>query len=174
MRVTVGDVASLALTIGEAAVCVIEGAVDFMLVLNQDVLADDLREVAVGERKRQVGEVMQRLNVVSRSDDAPVRTLSGGNQQKTILARWLLRDLDVIVFIEPTRGVDVGSKAEIYHDLETLAGRGKAIVVVSSDVPEIVGIADRVLVMVHGRIGRTIAREKLDEETVNLAVQGAG
>jgi ABC-type sugar transport system ATPase subunit len=124
--------------------------------------------------KRQVGEVMRQLNVVARSDDAPVRTLSGGNQQKTILARWLLRDLDVVIFIEPTRGIDVGSKAEIYRDLETLARGGKGIVVVSSDVAEIVGLADRVLVMVHGRIGRTIARARVTEEAVNLAVQGAG
>ena len=115
---------------------------------------------------------IDQLNVVVRSFLSPVRTLSGGNQQKTILARWLLRDLDILIFIEPTRGIDVGAKAEIYQDLDRLAKQGKTILVISPDLLEILGISDRVLVMYNGRLTQTLNRADFTEEVLLSAIQG--
>ena len=83
-----------------------------------------------------------------------------------ILARWLLRDLEVLIFIEPTRGIDVGAKAEIYSDLVRLAGEGKGIIVVSTELPEILGLSDRILVMRGGRLTQIIGRAAGDRGRV--------
>jgi ribose transport system ATP-binding protein len=119
-----------------------------------------------------VERFIDRLNIVVRSARSKMRTLSGGNQQKTILGRWLLRDLEVLMFIEPTRGIDVGAKAEIYQDLERLAAEGKSIIVVSPELPEILGISDRVFVMYRGRLTGVYDRPDLTEESLLAAVQG--
>jgi ABC-type sugar transport system ATPase subunit len=111
------------------------------------------------------------LNIVVRSAGSRVRTLSGGNQQKVILARWLLRDLEVLIFIEPTRGIDVGAKAEIYSDLVRLAGEGKGIIVVSTELPEILGLSDRILVMHGGRLTQIIGRAAATEEGLLATIQ---
>jgi ribose transport system ATP-binding protein len=92
------------------------------------------------------------LSIRCRTVDQPVVELSGGNQQKAVVARWLFRDCDVLIFDEPTRGIDVGAKFEIYQLLADLAGRGKAIIVVSSDLPELMAISDRIAVMSAGRL----------------------
>jgi ribose transport system ATP-binding protein len=127
------------------------------------------------QREQQTAQqFLAKSNTVMRSPGAPVWTLSGGNQQKTILARWILRDLDVLVFIEPTRGVDVGAKAEIYHVLEELAHGGKSIVVISTELPEILRISDRILVMYNGRLVQNIARAAASEEMLAAAMQGTG
>ena len=89
---------------------------------------------------------------------AIVRTLSGGNQQKVVLARWLLRDCRVLLLDEPTRGVDVGARSEIYALIRDLADRGVAVVVVSSEIEEVLGLADRVLVVARRRRRRTRRR----------------
>jgi len=115
---------------------------------------------------------VQKLNIVVNSVRAKVRTLSGGNQQKTILARWLLRDLEILMFIEPTRGIDVGAKAEIYQNLDRLAKDGKCIVVVSPELPEILGISDRIFVMYNGRLTEVLGKAEASEETLLSAVQG--
>ena len=81
-----------------------------------------------------------------------MRNLSGGNQQKVVLARWLLRDCKVLLLDEPTRGVDVGARSEIYQLVHSLAERGVAVVMVSSEVPEVLGLADRVLVVREGQV----------------------
>ena len=102
-----------------------------------------------------------------------VRTLSGGNQQKVVLARWLLRDCRVLLLDEPTRGVDVGARSEIYALIRTLADRGVAVVVVSSEIPEVLGLADRVLVVADGRVVTEAAAHELDEHQVlDLVMQG--
>ena len=106
-----------------------------------------------------------------------IRFLSGGNQQKAILARWLAEpDLKVVILDEPTRGIDVGAKHEIYHVIYQLARRGCAIVVVSSELPEVLGISDRVIVMREGRIAGALPREAASEQAVlDLALpHGAG
>ena len=92
--------------------------------------------------------------------------LSGGNQQKVVLAKWLLTDADVVVFDEPTRGVDVGAKVELHRQIRALADRGKAVLLISSELPELLALADRVLVMREGRIAGELAGDSLSAEAV--------
>jgi ribose transport system ATP-binding protein len=110
-----------------------------------------------------------------RPDDPglPVRTLSGGNQQKAVLARWLLRGCRVLLLDEPTRGVDVGARAELYAVIRRLADEGLAVLLVSSEVPEVLGLANRVLVLREGRVVHTAPAHDLDEHRVlDLVLEG--
>ena len=96
-----------------------------------------------------------------------IGSLSGGNQQKVVIAKWLARNTEVILFDEPTRGIDVGAKFEIYQLMNKLAGEGKAIVMVSSELPEILGMSDRIIVMREGQIaGELENRDGLTQEEV--------
>ncbi|MFD4553181.1 sugar ABC transporter ATP-binding protein [Streptomyces sp. NPDC058469] len=105
---------------------------------------------------------------------APVRTLSGGNQQKAVLARWLLRGCRVLLLDEPTRGVDVGARAELYAVVRRLADDGLAVLLVSSEVPEVLGLADRVLVLREGRVVHEAPARELDEHRVlDLVMEGS-
>ncbi len=107
--------------------------------------------------------------------DRPIRLFSGGNQQKAIICRWLMAESDVLIFDEPTRGIDVAAKGEIYALIDRLAEQGRGIIVVSSELPEIFRLADRVLVIRGGAIEGELARADLTEEAVmRLAVSGAG
>ncbi|MFJ6551706.1 sugar ABC transporter ATP-binding protein [Streptomyces luteogriseus] len=104
----------------------------------------------------------------------PVRTLSGGNQQKAVLARWLLRGCKVLLLDEPTRGVDVGARAELYAVIRRLADEGLAVLLVSSEVPEVLGLADRVVVLREGRVVHTAPARELDEHRVlDLVMEGS-
>jgi ribose transport system ATP-binding protein len=104
----------------------------------------------------------------------PVRTLSGGNQQKVVLARWLMQGCTVLLLDEPTRGVDVGARSEIYALVRRLAAEGAAIVLVSSEVPEVLGLADRVLVVREGRVVHEAPADELDEGRVlDLVMEGS-
>ena len=127
---------------------------------------------AAGERRAVEREVRD-FGVVAASIEVPMRTLSGGNQQKALIARWDLADADVFVLVEPTRGVDVGARADIYRRLDALARAGKAIVLVSSDLPEVLALADRILVVRDGAIAGEARPADLDEERLNLMIQGA-
>jgi ABC-type sugar transport system ATPase subunit len=113
-----------------------------------------------------VREKLDELVVRPRDLDQPVRQLSGGNQQKVILAKWLLvRNIRVFIFDEPTRGVDIATKVEIYRMMAELAEAGMAILLVSSEMPEVLGMSDRVLVM---RAGRTVA--ELDRNDLTMEI----
>lgn len=106
--------------------------------------------------------------------DARIRTLSGGNQQKAVLARWLLRGCRVLLLDEPTRGVDVGARAELYAVIRRLADEGLAVLLVSSEVPEVLGLADRVLVLREGSVVHTADARELDEHRVlDLVMEGS-
>jgi ribose transport system ATP-binding protein len=109
---------------------------------------------------------MQRLRIRLSAERLPARALSGGNQQKAVLARWLMRNASVLILDEPTRGVDIGAKSEIYEVINELAAAGKAILIVSSDLPEAIGISDRIFVMRAGRIVTEIAAHDASEELV--------
>ena len=95
----------------------------------------------------------------------PIGELSGGNQQKAILARWLLTDPAVLILDEPTRGIDVGVKAEFYDMIGALAEDGKAILLISSELPELLALCDRILVMSEGRLTAEIARAEATQES---------
>ena len=102
----------------------------------------------------------------------PVSVLSGGNQQKVVLAKWLSRRPAVLVVDEPTRGIDVATKAEVHRLLSELAGQGVAVLMISSELPEVLGMADRVLVMHEGRLVEELPRAEATEERVALAAAG--
>lgn len=140
----------------------------------QRFLASKFVPLLSGKSENQAAYMfIERVNVVLTSAAAKIRTLSGGNQQKTILARWLLRDLEILVFIEPTRGIDVGAKAEIYRDLDELAQEGRGIIIVSPELNEILGMSDRILAMHEGQLVREFDRAEATEELVSAAIQGA-
>jgi rhamnose transport system ATP-binding protein len=102
----------------------------------------------------------------------PVGTLSGGNQQKVVLAKWLATAPKLLIVDEPTRGIDVGTKAEVHRLMSELAGSGLAVLMISSELPEVLGMADRVLVMHEGRLTGELSREQADEESVMRAATG--
>jgi len=103
-----------------------------------------------------------------------VGTLSGGNQQKVVLAKWLATDPALLIIDEPTRGIDVGTKAEVHRLMSELATRGVAVLMISSELPEVLGMADRVLVMHEGRISGELARAEATEERVVSLATGRG
>ncbi|HEY4330168.1 MAG TPA: sugar ABC transporter ATP-binding protein [Phycisphaerae bacterium] len=116
-------------------------------------------------------EFVGHLRVKTPSLETRARNLSGGNQQKVVLAKWLSLDPKVLIVDEPTRGIDVGAKAEVYRLLRNLADRGVAIIVISSDMEEVLGVSDRIAVMHEGAIAGTLKRQQFSEEAVmNLAV----
>jgi rhamnose transport system ATP-binding protein len=110
-----------------------------------------------------------RLEVKTTSLDTLAGTLSGGNQQKVVLAKWLATNPSVLIIDEPTRGIDVGTKAEVHRLLSQLAGEGLAILMISSELPEVLGMADRVLVVREGRITAELPRDTATAESVMLA-----
>ncbi|MET9164719.1 sugar ABC transporter ATP-binding protein [Streptomyces cellulosae] len=117
---------------------------------------------------------VRELSLRPDNPDVPVRTLSGGNQQKAVLARWLLRGCRVLLLDEPTRGVDVGARAELYAVVRHLADEGLAVLLVSSEVPEVLGLADRVLVLREGSVVHTAPARELDEHRVlDLVMEGS-
>lgn len=117
-------------------------------------------------------EMIRRLNIKTPGDLQEARFLSGGNQQKVVLGKWLALEPSVLLLDEPTRGIDVGAKAEIYAILEALARQGVAILFVSSEMEEVLGLADRVLVMHEGRLAGTLVREEFGEEAVMRLATG--
>jgi len=129
-------------------------------VLRLGVVVDHQQEAEATRRLARL------LSIQCRSTDQPVQELSGGNQQKVVFARWLYRDCDVLLLDEPTRGIDIGAKFEIYQLLDDLAARGKAIVVVSSDLIELMSICDRIAVMSAGRLVATFARGQWTEDKI--------
>ena len=118
-------------------------------------------------------EYIDRLRIRTPSDTQKVRFLSGGNQQKVVIAKWLLRDCDVLIFDEPTRGIDVGAKSEIYSLLEDLAAQGRAIIVISSELPEVMRLSHRIAVMCEGRLTGILpgGSETTQEQIMELATQ---
>ncbi|GAA0933516.1 sugar ABC transporter ATP-binding protein [Virgisporangium aurantiacum] len=126
-----------------------------------------------GAERRSAQTWTQRLQVKAGSLGADVSTLSGGNQQKVVLAKWLATEPTVLIVDEPTRGIDVGTKAEVHRLLSEQAARGVAVLMVSSELPEVLGMADRVLVMHEGRLVDDIPSDRADEESVMFAATGS-
>ena len=126
---------------------------------------------AVAARARQF---VDSLRIRTPSVERPARSLSGGTQQKVVLAKWLASRSRVLIFDEPTRGIDVGAKVEVYQLMTALVKEGAAIVMVSSELPEVLGMSDRVLVMFGGRIVAEVAGEEMNQERILAAAMGKG
>lgn len=122
----------------------------------------------IAEREGVAAQVAQ-LNIKASGFKAPVTSLSGGNQQKCILARWLLTRPKVLLLDEPTRGIDVGAKAEIYALIRRLVGQGMAVVMTSSELPELLAVCDRILVLCEGRVTAELSRSEATEESIMRA-----
>lgn len=121
---------------------------------------------------RAAADYVKRLAIKTPTLRQRVRLLSGGNQQKVLMARWMMRDLKALILAEPTRGIDVGSKAEIYRLIDEMAHRGMAILFMSTEIPEILGISDRILVMREGRITAEFSRAEATQEKLVSAAAG--
>ena len=117
-------------------------------------------------------EWAKRLQIKAGSPNSPISTLSGGNQQKVVLGKWLATGPKILIIDEPTRGIDVGTKSEVHRLISELAGNGLAVLMISSELPEILGMSDRVLVMHEGRITAELSRSEATEETVMTAATG--
>ena len=111
-------------------------------------------------------EYKKKINVKANSIDQSVGSLSGGNQQKVVLAKWMLTQPDVLILDEPTRGIDVGAKYEIYCVINELAKAGKAVIVISSEMPEVIGTCDRVYVINEGKIAGELDKSELSQEGI--------
>jgi ribose transport system ATP-binding protein len=124
------------------------------------------------KEQKTIGDYIGKLAIKTPSSKQLVNNISGGNQQKIVLAKWMLSHCDVLIFDEPTRGIDVGAKIEVYNIINQLAKEGKAIIVITSEIPELLGISDRILVMTRGRISGELNREEATQEAVMTLATG--
>ena len=139
---------------------------------NLDLLCNRLGVVSHSRENAMCEQAVKSLQIKTPSVDVDAANLSGGNQQKVVVAKWLARNSRVVIFDEPTRGIDVAAKVEIYHLMNQLKKQGIAVMFVSSELPEVLGIADRVIVMCDGQItGEVIARESNQNEILTLATR---
>ena len=148
----------------------------FGILLEQDIKANTvmaaMRDFNIGGfvldgKIRTVGqEYSDKLREKTPSVNQLLGKLSGGNQQKVVIAKWLVRNCDILIFDEPTRGIDVGAKEEIYELLEQLCGQGKAIIMISSELPEVLRMSNRIAVMAHGHITGILDNEDADQEKI--------
>jgi ribose transport system ATP-binding protein len=126
------------------------------------------------DQRDRAKRMIQDLNIRTPGPEQEVRYLSGGNQQKVVIGKWLLADSKVLIMDEPTRGIDVGAKVEIYELMNELTEQGAGILMISSDLPEVLGMSDRILVMGGGRItGELSMEEATQEKVMALATQGS-
>ena len=139
---------------------------------NLDLLCNPLGVINRKKEDEMCDKVVQELRIKTPNVEIDAAGLSGGNQQKVVVGKWLARDSRVVIFDEPTRGIDVAAKVEIYNLMNQLKQQGIAVMFVSSEMPEVMGIADRIVVMCDGRItGEVMARETTQEEILTLATR---
>lgn len=130
---------------------------------------DKLKKGIILDKKKErvsVEKGIREFNVKVPHAKTPVKSLSGGNQQKVVIAKWMMTEPDILILDEPTRGIDVGAKAEIYRLISKLAQSGKAVIMVSSELPEIVGMSDRVLVLCEGRMTGILSGDKINQQDI--------
>ncbi|MFZ2106744.1 MAG: sugar ABC transporter ATP-binding protein [Roseiarcus sp.] len=145
------------------------------VLLTLRAFAPALARAAGGAMTASIADsLLRRVDVRAARLDGEIRLLSGGNQQKVIVGRWLARDPKILIFCEPTRGIDIAAKAAIYHIMRDLSSRGRAILLVSSDLPEIIGLSDRIVVMRGGRIVGACEGGASEEAVMALAVGHGG
>lgn len=139
---------------------------DNIIVANLKKYVSKIRLMSRRMMQADANEYVNKLEIKTPSNDTKVQDLSGGNQQKVIVARWLLTQPEILFVDEPTRGIDVGAKAEIHSLITRMAGEGKAIIMVSSEMPEILGMCDRILVMHEGKMTGIIDRAEATQERI--------
>ena len=132
------------------------------------ILKEYIQVVIVNRKKEEdiVDDYTEKLSIKMASRETLIQNLSGGNQQKVVIARWLATNPGILIMDEPTRGIDVGAKAEIYELMNQLAEQGMAIIMISSELPEIINMSDRVIVMRSGEISAVLEREDLSQEKI--------
>jgi ABC-type sugar transport system ATPase subunit len=145
---------------------VLDMSVQANLLMAQSSRVWRLRRPRRGAEERAVTDAVERFHIVSDSAATPVVRLSGGNQQKVVLAKWLATEPKLLLLDEPTRGVDVGAKAEIYRTLNAIKQTGVGILISSSETPELQLLCDRILIMFRGRITASLAREDASEARI--------
>ena len=119
-----------------------------------------------------VKDNVEKMNIKTPSSKTQIQSLSGGNQQKVLVGRWLANDPEVLILDEPTRGIDVGAKYEIYCIIEELAREGRAVIMISSEMDELIGMSDRIMVMCDGRVTGFVEGEDMTQEKImSLATQ---
>ena len=134
--------------------------------MNAGLFVDRKKQKELTEEKR------KELFIKTPHVEQKVKFLSGGNQQKVVLAKWLLTNCDILIFDEPTRGIDVGAKQEIYSLMHRLTQEGKSIIMISSEMPELLGMSDRVLVMHEGSVQGELQKEEFSQEEVLRIASG--
>jgi ribose transport system ATP-binding protein len=150
-----------------------EGVQDNLALPNFDLLSF-LRLVSRRQEGTLARDTITRLRIRTPGPRQAVGLLSGGNQQKVVLGKWLARKPRVLICDEPTRGVDVGAKSEIYALLDRLACDGVAVLMISSDLEEVLGMSDRVLVLHEGRLAGELSRAELSEQAIMALATGGG
>ena len=144
---------------------------DNMVLSNLKKYENSFKSINMKKANDDVDYYIKKINIKTPNRNQLIKNLSGGNQQKVILAKWLMLSPEVLIIDEPTRGIDVGAKKEIYELLNDLKASGKAIIMISSDLPEVLGISDRIMVMSEGKISGELSREEASQETImKLAV----
>lgn len=126
------------------------------------------------EERKLVGEYFRKMNVKTPGLETTIQSLSGGNQQKVLLAKWMMRDPEVLILDEPTRGIDVGAKFEIYKLMTDMAKQSRAVVMVSSELPELIGMCDRIYIMSQGKITGHLIKEEFSQEAIMKFATNAG
>ncbi len=145
---------------------------DNTLIANLDRYVRGTRLLDQKRGESDVKKSIAMLRIKTPSSATPMENLSGGNQQKVIVARWLLTEPEILILDEPTRGIDVGAKYEIYTIIADLAKRGKSVIMISSEMPELIGMSDRIMVMCEGRVtGILNGKEATQERIMALATQ---
>ncbi len=137
-----------------------------MTLCNLMKYENKLKKIDRKIEKREVQEYIKKLSIKTPSEDQLIKNLSGGNQQKVILAKWLMLSPKILIIDEPTKGIDVGAKKEIYEVLNELKSMGKAVIMISSDMSEILGVSDRVIIMHEGKITGELKREEATQENI--------
>ena len=141
-------------------------------IANLDSISSSLGFVSGAKELERSGKAISTLNIKPANPDALVGNLSGGNQQKVVVGKWLIRDLKLLIVDEPTVGVDIGAKEEMYQTIERLSREGVAVIVVSSDLPELTRLSDRIIVLRKGRIIKEFVEGVVTEEQVLRAASG--
>ena len=130
--------------------------------------------ISLGDELTKTDEIIGRLDIKTSGSDQETKNLSGGNQQKVVLGKWLYAGSDIFIFDEPTRGIDIGAKQEIYKLINKLAKEGKGIIMISSEMPEILALSDRVLVMRDGAVAGILEGREISEKNILSLALGAG